>query len=141
MERVPTSQAENPASSGTNEIGEPLAKERVVSLEEALKLDPRSTWKLLPSNRRSVSHPPQLEVKPEEDARLPLLEAEIETRWRKYRRDYVKDLTKRGELKNQIRRTALCCMEVLNDCEKRGLNPDQGRELIQPLIDPELETY
>jgi hypothetical protein len=82
----------------------------------------------------------EVSIPPTQDARLPILEAEIETRWRQYRKAYVKDLVRRGRLKEQIKETALWCIRVLNQCQERGLNPDQGRELIQPLIDPGVET-
>jgi hypothetical protein len=85
------------------------------------------------------SQPPEVSIPPREDARLPVLEAEIETRWRNFRRAYVRELVKEGKLQSQVRETALWCIQVLNDCQNRGLNADQARELIQPLIDPELE--
>ncbi|MDR3774548.1 MAG: hypothetical protein P4L26_14440 [Terracidiphilus sp.] len=76
-------------------------------------------------------------IKPEEDARIPILEAQIEREWRQYRRAYVKSLQKAGQLQKQVHETALWCVQVLRDAENRGLNPDQGRELMQPLIHPQ----
>ena len=83
---------------------------------------------------------PHASVPPVEDARLPILEAEIRSRWRQHLPAFVNLLAKQGRLNESIRETALSCITVLHQCEERGLNPDQGRELIQPLIDPELET-
>ena len=82
---------------------------------------------------------PQVAIKPEEDARLPILEAQIESEWRQFRSGYVKRLQKTGQLQKQVREIALWCVQVLHDAEKRGLNPDQGRELIQPLIHPQFD--
>jgi hypothetical protein len=73
----------------------------------------------------------------EEDARLPILEVEIESTWRAHRKQYVKFLESCGTLKSQIRDTALSCVQVLQQCQNRGLNPDQGRDLIQELIYPQ----
>ncbi len=80
---------------------------------------------------------PQVSIPPEEDARLPILEAEIESTWRAHQKRYVKYLEKEGALRNQIRETARTCVRVLHQCENRGLNPDQGREAIQELIYPQ----
>lgn len=79
----------------------------------------------------------RVSIKPEEDARLPILEAQIEREWRQHRSGYVKSLQKTGQLQKQVHETALWCVHVLHDAENRGLNPDQGRELIQPLIHPQ----
>jgi hypothetical protein len=75
-------------------------------------------------------------IKPEEDARLPILEAQIETAWIKHRATYYRMLQKNGTLKKQLRETALRCVLVLHQYQEKGLNPDQGREAIQELIVP-----
>ena len=49
----------------------------------------------------------------------------------------MKSLQKAGQLQKQVHETALWCVQVLRDAENRGLNPDQGRELMQPLIHPQ----
>jgi hypothetical protein len=43
-------------------------------------------------------------------------------------------------LDESIRKTAVWCIEMMNRAQNHGLNPDQARELIQSLIDPDLET-
>ena len=78
----------------------------------------------------------QVSIPPEEDARLPVLEAQIETQWRRFRPKYVKQLESQSRLPEQIKETALSCISLLNDYQNRGLNPDQGREAIQDLIIP-----
>lgn len=80
---------------------------------------------------------PRVSVKPEEDARLPILEAQIEREWRRWRKSYVKLLLKEGRFETQVRETALWCIQVMNQYEERGLNPDQGREAARELIFPE----
>ena len=79
---------------------------------------------------------PRVEVKPEEDARLPILEAEIEREWRNHRPGYVKNLGSR--MKNQVHETALSCIRIANQYEERGLGADQAREAQQALIHPQL---
>jgi hypothetical protein len=80
---------------------------------------------------------PQVSIKPEEGARLPMLEAQIEREWRLYRPQYVKQLLKENSLKSQVHETALWCIETMDRAAERGANPDQQRELMQPLIQPE----
>jgi hypothetical protein len=80
--------------------------------------------------------PEQVTIKPEEDARLPILEAQIETAWIKYRQTYYRMLKKDGTLKKQLRETALQCVLVLHQYQNAGMRPDQGREAIQELIVP-----
>jgi hypothetical protein len=75
--------------------------------------------------------------RPEEDARLPILEAEIERRWQTDRPKYYDLLQKEGALKKQVRETALMCVSVLQQYQSKGLNPDQGREAIQELVAPQ----
>ena len=85
----------------------------------------------------SQAEAPQVTIKPEEDARLPSLKAEIEREWRKSRKGYVKNLEKENRLQEQIKETALQCVKLLHEYQNRGLNPDQGREAIQSLIHPQ----
>jgi len=80
---------------------------------------------------------PEVTIKPEEDARLPVLEAQIEREWREYRAGYAKSLQKTGRLQMQVRETALCCVRVLHQYEERGLGADQGREAMQAFIHPQ----
>jgi hypothetical protein len=84
-------------------------------------------------------HNPQVSIPPEEDARLPILEAEIEREWNQWRPKYVRDLKAKGTLQHQIRNTALWCIQVLNRYEERGLGADMGREAIRALILPEFD--
>lgn len=81
----------------------------------------------------------QVTIKPEEDARLPILEARIEREWRQYRKAFVKGLVKEGIFQKAVKQTALQCVQVLHDYQNRGLNPDQGREAIIPLIHPQFD--
>ncbi len=80
---------------------------------------------------------PQVSIKPEEDARLPILEAQIEREWRQFRPGYVKSLQKTGQFQKQVHETALCCVRVLHQYEERGLGADQGREAMQAFIHPQ----
>ena len=82
---------------------------------------------------------PQVTIKPEEDARLPILKAQIEREWRQFRKAYVKELLKNGRLKSQVHATAIWCVQVLHQYEERGLGADQGREAIQALIHPQFD--
>ena len=80
----------------------------------------------------------QVEVKPEEDARLPILEAEVEREWRNHRPGYVKNLEKENRLQVQVHATALSCVKLLNQYQEKGLNPDQAREAMYTyLIHPQ----
>ena len=81
----------------------------------------------------------RVSIPPEDDARLPILEAEIEREWNQWRPKYVRDLVKRGKLQEQIRETALWCIQVLNRYEERGLGADMGRETIRALIHPQFD--
>jgi len=78
----------------------------------------------------------KVSIAPEDDARLPILEAQIENQWMQYRQSYCRMLKKDGSLQREIKRTALNCVLALHQAEERGLNPDQGRELIRDLIIP-----
>lgn len=86
----------------------------------------------------SQAEAPQVTIKPEDDARLPILKAQIEREWGQYRPQYVKSLVRAGTLQQQIRETALQCVQVLHEYQNKGMNPDQGREAIQALIHPQL---
>lgn len=79
----------------------------------------------------------QVTVKPEDDARLSILEAQIDRDWSLYRKSYYRELKRSGKLQQAIRETALWCMEILHQFQNRGLNPDQAREVIQELIVPQ----
>jgi hypothetical protein len=87
----------------------------------------------------SQNESPQLSIKPEEDARLSILEVEIEREWNNYREAYVKSLRAQGVLQQRIRETALWCVQVLDEYQNRGLGADQGREAIRALILPDLD--
>ena len=80
---------------------------------------------------------PQVSTKPEEDAGLPILEAQIEREWCQHRSGYVKSLKQAGTLKRQLRETALSCIRVLHQYQNAGLSPDQGREAMRVFIFPE----
>ena len=79
----------------------------------------------------------QVQVKPEEDARLPILEAQIEREWRQSRPGYVKNLLKEKNLRYQVNQVALSCIRLANQYEERGLGADQAREAQQALIHPQ----
>lgn len=86
-----------------------------------------------------LEHNPDESIPPEEDARLPILEAEIEKEWRQWRPKYVQDLMAKGALQKQIRETALWCIETMNRGASRGMSPDQQREMVRPLIHPQFD--
>jgi hypothetical protein len=88
----------------------------------------------------SESQNPRVPIKPEEDARLPVLEAQIEREWRSGRPGYVKDLIKRGELTSQVHETALDCLKLIHQFEERGLGADQAREAMQSFINPQWDN-
>jgi len=79
---------------------------------------------------------PQEAIKPEEDARLPILEVEIEREWRAHRKAFVRELENQKYLQKAIKNTALSCVQVLQEYEAAGHNPDQGREAMMSLIHP-----
>ena len=85
----------------------------------------------------SQAEHPKVTVKPEEDARLPVLRAQIEREWNQSRPGYVKNLVRAGRLQEQLRETALQCVKVLQQYEEAGHGADQGREAIQALIHPQ----
>ena len=78
----------------------------------------------------------KVSIAPQDDARLPILEAQIKNQWMRHRQSYYRMLNKDGSLEREIKRTALHCLLVLHQAEERSLNPDQGRELIRELIIP-----
>ena len=81
---------------------------------------------------------PQEPIKPEEDARLPILEAEIEREWRAHRKAFVRELEKQKFLHQAIKNTAIACVELLHQYEKRGHGADQAREAMYAyLIHPQ----
>ncbi len=82
-------------------------------------------------------HNPQVSIPPAEDARLPVLEAEIEREWRAHRKGMVRILQAEGLLQTVIKEKALDCVRVLQEAQNRGLSPDQGRELMRALILPQ----
>lgn len=87
--------------------------------------------------REGTNDVPQISIKPEEDARLPVLEARIERDWKRWRPAYFRELKASGILKEQIHQTALMCVEILHQYQNRGLHPDQAREVVQELIIPQ----
>jgi hypothetical protein len=100
---------------------------RIGTFEELLAMNPAEVV--------SIEVKPKM-PKPEDDARLPILEAEIERQWRSCRTKYLTLLRKEKRLKHQVRETALMCVHVLQQYEANGLGADQGREAIQGLILP-----
>jgi len=72
----------------------------------------------------------KVSVKPEDDARLPILEAEIERHWLEYRKPYVRELKKQNRLQEQIKETALDCVELLHRYQEKGHGADQAREAM-----------
>ena len=70
---------------------------------------------------------PLLPVK--EDARYPQLLAMAEQNWREYNPKLVKALEKSGTLQKNLEGAVALTIVILQQCEKAGLAPDQGREL------------
>jgi hypothetical protein len=62
----------------------------------------------------------QVTISPEEDARLPILEARIEREWKQWRRPYYKSLKREGGLREQVHQTAIWCIEILNQFQNRA---------------------
>jgi hypothetical protein len=79
---------------------------------------------------RSENEDAKVSVKPEEDARLLILEAEIERHWLQYRKAYVRELRKENRLEIAIKATALDCVKLLHQYQEKGHNPDQAREAM-----------
>ena len=102
---------------------------RIGTFEELLAMNPAEVV--------SIEVKPKM-PKPEDDARLPILEAEIERQWRsRARRVSYRCSERRRALKHQVQwQTALMCVHVLQQYEANGLGADQGREAIQGLILP-----
>ena len=86
-------------------------------------------------SREATDH--LIDVEPEEDARLEPLKARIEWEWHQIRPSYFRLLQREGRLQESIHRTAIWCIETLNQFQEKSLNPDQGRETIQELILPQ----
>jgi hypothetical protein len=78
-------------------------------------------------------------VPPREDARFPIYQAIVEWEWRKWRPRYIKLLVAESRLKQSVDEMALMCVHTLQQCERRGLGADQGRELVNDLIIPRYE--
>ena len=79
---------------------------------------------------RSENEDLKVSVKPEEDARLPILEAEIESHWLQHRKAFVRELRKENRLEKAIKATALDCVKLLHQYQEKGHNPDQAREAM-----------
>ena len=77
-----------------------------------------------------------VDVPPSEDARLPIYQAKIETQWEQHLPDKVKALKAKGTFDQEVKATALQCVQLLQEYQKRGLGPDMGREAAQGLIIP-----
>jgi hypothetical protein len=69
-------------------------------------------------------------VQPADDARLPILEAEIESHWLQYRKAFVSELRKENRLEKTIKATALDCVKLLHHHQEKGHHPDQAREAM-----------
>jgi len=69
-------------------------------------------------------------IKPQEDARLPILEAEIESAWAQHRRKMYRELKAQGTLQQIIHNLALHCILVVHQYEERGHGADMAREFI-----------
>ena len=76
-------------------------------------------------------------IKPEDDARLAPLEAEIEREWSQHRRSYYRLLKAEGKLTETVHDTALWCIKIMHQFEEKGLHPDQAREAIREIIFPD----
>ena len=79
---------------------------------------------------RSGIEDAKVSVRPEEDARLPILEAEIESHWLQHRKAFVRELRKENRLEQAIKATALDCVKVLQQYEESGHGADQAREVM-----------
>ncbi len=79
-------------------------------------------------------HHPQVSISPEEDARLPIYEAMIETMWMNHAPKMYKELKKSGKLQQVIHERAVSCVTVLHQYQDAGMNPDQGRKAAEDLI-------
>ena len=80
-----------------------------------------------------------VDISPEEDARLPIYESIVEREWTRWRPSYVQRLKADGIFESEVRATALQCVHILQEYQKRGLGPDMGREAAHGLIVPEPE--
>ena len=92
------------------------------------------------TQRSSNPHLTTVDIPPAEDARLPIYEAKIETQWKRFRPEYARSLKAKGTFEKEVKETALQCVQLLQEYQKRGLGPDMGREAAEELIVPEPET-
>ena len=72
----------------------------------------------------------QNKVSPEEDARLPILEAEIEREWSQHRSGYLKSLKQAGTLKKQLRETASDRYEAFATVFSKTNAPNASRHTV-----------
>lgn len=90
-------------------------------------------------NQSPQPYPTTVDVPPQEDARLPIYEAKIEAEWAKWRPKYTASLKAAGTFTREVKATALQCIQLLQEYQKRNLGPDMGREAVQELIVPQPE--
>ncbi len=64
-----------------------------------------------------------------EDARFPILKAQAEEHWREFRPKYVQKLQREKKLDEVLNQAVDSAILILHQCERKGLNPDQAREL------------
>jgi hypothetical protein len=66
---------------------------------------------------------------PREDGRFDPLLAETRTNWEENNPEMVKELQQKGELEKCLKSAVEQAIIILQQCEVRGLAPDQAREL------------
>jgi hypothetical protein len=71
---------------------------------------------------------------PTEDVRFRILKAQADAHWSRYLPKRYAQLEQSGELENALIQAAEMAVMILHQCERAGLNPDQGRELAMPGI-------
>src|SRR5579862_670085 len=76
-------------------------------------------------------HNPQVSIPPEEDARLSCTRGGNREGVAPVASEVRERSESKGATQIQIRETALWCVQVLDEYQNRGLNPDQGREAIR----------
>jgi hypothetical protein len=79
------------------------------------------------------------ELSPREDARFEPLRKMAETNWREYNPKLVKALEKSGTLQKNLDSAVELAIITLQQCEKRGLAPDQAREIAYETLLPPAE--
>ena len=79
---------------------------------------------------------PPVTISPHEDARLPIYEAKVERLWEMHLPDHVKALKAAGTFSWEVKATALQCVELLHEYQRRDLGADMGREAAMDLIIP-----